>query len=59
MREVRKKDGSMESVCRHCDGESRCTVCGFVSTSRDDFGVRKVSGHWRVLCTKCIDNAES
>ena len=56
--EVKRPDGSVETVCRHCQRTSRCELCGFTSGDRKDFGVRKVSGRWRVLCSKCVQEHE-
>jgi hypothetical protein len=55
MTELKRPDGSIEVVCRVCQATSRCEVCGFVSDDRRKFGIRKVEGAWRVVCTKCIE----
>ena len=54
MQEIRRPNGQIEAVCRHCLGTSRCEVCGFTSAERKQFGIRKVEGKWRVVCVKCI-----
>lgn len=59
IREVRRPDGTMEIICKHCQSTSRCDVCGYTSKERKDFGIRKVAGRWRVLCQKCIEKGET
>ncbi len=56
--EIRKADGTMETVCKHCQGTSRCEICGYTSRDRKNFAVRKLTGKWRVLCTKCLKKEE-
>ena len=58
MRENRRPDGTIESVCVQCQSVSRCGLCGFSSKDQKNFGVRKVDGKWRVLCNKCVEGQE-
>ncbi len=58
VRTVRRPDGTIETICKHCESASRCEVCGYSSRDRKSFGVRKVAGKWRVLCTKCLQKEE-